>query len=80
MSLRNPWDVSKILGSYPYSCLGFLRIPLALVYLRSLKVEVGNEGLDNRDDIVAYGDDRSCVDYKRALRDELCVKNNKNEY
>ena len=48
--------------------------------LRSLKVEVGNEGLDNRNDIVAYGDDRSCVDYKRALRDELCVKNNKNEY
>ena len=42
--------------------------------------EVGNEGLDNRDDIVAYGDDRSCVDYKPALRDELCVKNNKNEY
>ena len=42
--------------------------------------EVGNEGLDNRDDIVAYGDDRSCVDYEQALRDELCVKNNKNEY
>ena len=42
--------------------------------------EVGNEGLDSHDDIVAYGDDRSCADYKRALRDELCVKNNKNEY